>query len=228
MQKLTRRNFIVKSTKYLGVGLGALTTGSEIFMPRNTGASDIHFPELSCGIETEDTLRVLIAYASMYGSTGGIAKNIGQVLCRKGAQVDVLHIENIREPKDYHAIIVGSAIRSSKWLPEAVEFVETNKRAFREKPVAYFLSCLTLCRSNEKTLCKAKTFLNLVREKVPEVKPIDIGLFPGVLDYSKMSFPIRIIMKRKMKQKDVKEGDYRNWASISAWASSLHARIVRA
>ena len=228
MQKITRRKFIVKGTKYLGVSLGALTAGSDIFMPGNTRASDIRFPESSCGTEGEDTLRILVAYASMYGSTGGIAENIGKALCRKGARVDVQLIKNIREPKDYHAIIVGSAIRSSKWLPEAVEFIENNKRAFREKPVAYFLSCLTLCRSSEKTLSLAKQFLNGVKEKIPEVQPVDVGLFPGVLDYSKMSFLVRMIMKSKMKKKDIKEGDYRNWAGISAWASSLHAKIVRA
>ena len=131
-------------------------------MPRDSAASDIHFPESSCGTEKGDNVRVLVDYASMYGSTGGIAENIGQVLCRKGARVDVLQIKNIRETKDYHAIIVGSAIRSSKWLPEALEFVETNIRAFRERPVAYFLSCLTLCRLNEETLRKAKAFLNPV------------------------------------------------------------------
>ena len=169
MHKLTRRSFIINSAKYLGMGLGALSMGNDIFYPRKSAGSEIHFVESHCGIENVDTLKVLVAYASMYGSTGEIAEKIGQVLCRKGTQVDVLQIKNVREPKDYHAIIVGSAIRSSQWLPEAIDFVETNRGVLRERHVAFFLSCLTLSKSNEKTQRKARTFLNPVMEKIPEV-----------------------------------------------------------
>ena len=39
-----------------------------------------------------------------------------------------------------------------------------------------------------------------------QVKPVDMGLFAGVLDYSKISFMTIMIVKSKMKKKGVPEG----------------------
>jgi len=40
------------------------------------------------------------------------------------------------------AMVVGSSICRGRWLPEAVEFVETHQDALSQMPVAYFLVCL--------------------------------------------------------------------------------------
>jgi len=60
------------------------------------------------------------------------------------------------------------------------------------------------------------------------VKPVDIGLFAGVLDYSKLSFVVRMVMKSKMKKKGVPEGDHRNWDDIRAWAEGLSPKLLGA
>ncbi|MBN2123059.1 MAG: hypothetical protein JW821_02090 [Deltaproteobacteria bacterium] len=126
---------------------------------------------------------------------------------------------------EYGAVVVGSAVRNDKWLPEAIAFVVGHRNALKGMPAAYFLSCLTLSRSDEKTRQKAMTFLNPVREAIPEVEPVDVGLFAGVLDYSRTSFPMRVIMRAKMKQKGVEEGDYRNWDTIRTWSSGLQPKL---
>ena len=153
---VTRRDFIVKGAKIAGIGLGAMTVGAEFFTPQLAGASEFRFPESSCGMEATNAPKILVTYASMYGSTGDVADAIGRALCRNGAQVDVQHLKSTSEVEGYHAVVVGSAIRSSKWLPEAIEFVEGHRKTLSEMPVAYFLSCLTLSQSNEETRKKAK------------------------------------------------------------------------
>lgn len=228
MECFTRRGFIVKGVKFAGIGFGAMTLGSALFKPGMAGAEEIRFPESSCGRETVHAPKILVTYASMYGSTGGIAETIGQTLCRNGVQVDVKHLKHVSEVNGYDAVVVGSAIRSSKWMPEALEFVEGQRKTLSEMPVAYFLSCLTLAQPNEKTQKWAEAFLDPLRKAVPEVKPVGVGLFAGVLDYGKMSFPVRMIMKQKMKQHGVGEGDYRSWDNIRNWASGLHPRLVKA
>ena len=49
-----------------------------------------------------------------------------------------------RRPGPYHGAVVGSAIRSDRWLPEAKGFVERNSALLSRIPTAYFLTCLTL------------------------------------------------------------------------------------
>ncbi|MCX6571441.1 MAG: hypothetical protein NT006_08505 [Candidatus Aminicenantes bacterium] len=53
--------------------------------------------------------KVLIAYATRAGSTGEIAKEIGDVLIAKGFAVDVVPVRKVRDISPYRAVIVGSA-----------------------------------------------------------------------------------------------------------------------
>ncbi len=51
-------------------------------------------------MEQEDNgQKILVAYASKYGSTGGVADAIGKGLCSKGAAVDVLLMKNAVKPQ---------------------------------------------------------------------------------------------------------------------------------
>ncbi|KPK22371.1 MAG: hypothetical protein AMK69_19995 [Nitrospira bacterium SG8_3] len=184
------------------------------------------FPESKCGLEGQNKHRVLITYASRCGSTGGVAEAIGQALCNNGVAVDVCLVANVKDLSSYQSVVVGSAIRRSKWLPEAVEFVEENRDFLKEVPVAYFLTCLALSRNTEETRLKAKAYLDPVFKAVPQVQPVNTGLFAGVLDYSKLSWGMRMVMRRKMDKFGVKEGDYRDWDAIGAWTSLVRSRLL--
>jgi len=67
--------------------------------------------------------------------------------------------------------------------------------------------------------------LDPLRNAVPQVQPVDTGLFAGVLDYSKLSLIVRVVMKSKMKKKGVSEGDYRDWDAIHSWAEGLRSAL---
>jgi menaquinone-dependent protoporphyrinogen oxidase len=228
MEGYTRRGFILTGARISGIGIAAMTIGAALFRLQTARAEEIRFPESNCRGESMRAPRILVTYASMYGSTGGIAEALGQALCRNGAQVDVRYLKHASGVDRYDAVVVGSAVRSSQWLPEAIEFVEGHRKTLRDMPVAYFLSCLTLARSNAETRRKAAEFLVPLRKAVPEVNPVGIGRFAGVLDYGKMSFPMQIIMKRKMKASGIGEGDYRDWAAIRAWAAEIHPKLILA
>ncbi len=220
MKNVTRRDFIVSSAMITAGTISTFAFGSSI--PRTVHAAKAEFPESSCGVE--NGRKVLVTYASHCGSTSGVAESIGKVLCNGGATVDIRQVESVRDLTSYQAVVVGSAIHSSKWLPEAVEFVETNQKILSQIPVAYFLTCLALYKSNDKTRRIARSYMNPVLDAVPNVKPVDIGLFAGVLDYSKLSFVVRMVMKSKMKKKGVPEGDHRDWGAIRSWAEGLRQK----
>lgn len=109
---------------------------------------------------------------------------------------------------------------------QASEFVIQNREVLGRLPVACFLTCLTLARPTEENRMKALGFLDPLHRDAPRVKPVDIGLFAGVLDYDKLSFMVRTVMKIKMKDKGVDEGDYRDWASIRSWARDVGPRLL--
>ena len=165
--------------------------------------------------------KILVAYASRCGSTGGVAEAIGQVLCDGGAAVDVRLVKDVTDVSPYRAVVVGSAIRMGQWLPEAVKFVETHRDALSQVPVAYFAVCMTLAEDTEENRRTVAAHLDPVRE---QVQPVDVGLFAGAMDYSKLSFVFRLIIKA-MK---VPEGDFRNWDAIRNWAANVRPLLLGA
>ncbi|MBE9508223.1 MAG: flavodoxin domain-containing protein [Chloroflexi bacterium] len=160
-------------------------------------------------------MNILVAYATKAGSTAEVAAEIGRVIESKGGcQVDVRPVGKLKEVGGYDAVIIGSAIRAGKWLPEATKFVEKHRDALSQVPVALFAVCLTLSEDTEENRRTVAAYLDPVREVV---QPVDVGLFAGVMDYSKLSFILRLMMKA-MKSP---EGDFRDWEVIRAWADSV-------
>ncbi len=226
MEKVTRREFIADSAMFTAGAISVMALGSGVLSPQTVQAAKVEFPESSCGVEKEKGHKVLVAYASDCGSTSEVAEAIGQVLCDNSTTVDIRLVENVKDLSPYQAAVIGSAIHSSKWLPEAMKFVEMKQKALSQMPVAYFLTCLTLYKSNDVTRRRARSYLDPVLDAAPQVKPVDMGLFAGVLDYSKLSFVVRMVMKSKMKKKGVPEGDHRNWDAIRAWAKGLGPKLL--
>jgi len=106
--------------------------------------SGVEFVESSCGTENSIRGKILVAYASQYGSTGGVADAIARVLCKAGAVVDIRLVTNVADLSRYQVIIVGSPVQNDAWRPEAISFVKKNRKLLSKLPVAYFLTCMTL------------------------------------------------------------------------------------
>jgi len=217
---------MVDSALIAGGAFGTLALGSGVFAPKAAHAAKINFLETQCGMPENNGKKVLVAYASYCGTTGGVAEAIGQVLRQKGATVDVRLVKNISDLTPYQAVVIGSATRSSSWWPEAIEFVERNKEELSRKPVAYFLTCLTLYKDTEASRRVARGYMDPALKAAPEVQPVDIGLFAGVLDYSKLKLVYRMVMKSEMKKRGVPEGDFRDWNAIRSWAKGLCSPLL--
>lgn len=223
MQGFDRRKFLVNGAK---VAAGALALSVSAPAIRECWADEIPFIETDCGTAQKAQKKILVAYASQCGSTGGVAEAIGKELCARGAEVDVRLVDNVSDTSGYAAVIVGSAIHSDKWLSQGMEFIDRSKNDLLTKPVAYFLTCLTLCHPSEENLKKAQSFLNPLYDRAPEIKPVETGLFAGKLDYSRLSWMVRMVMKSKMAKKNIEEGDYRDFAAIRDWAGKVHGRLI--
>ena len=216
-QGMNRRDFLLLSA-------GAICTS--ILCQDMAGASSekpgSEFIESTCQRDGKMKKRVLITYASRCGSTGGVAEAMGQVLCGMGASVDVRLVGSVNDLSPYHAVIVGSAIRMSKWLPEAVGFVKNNQDILGRLPTAYFMVCLTMKDDTAENRSKVMAYLDPVRKETPKIQPGAIGLFPGAVNFSKLSFFYKMILKAK----GVAEGDYRDWSAVKAWASTVAPTLL--
>lgn len=207
LEEIRRREFLAMSAGLItAMSLGgALGTGIG-------HAAEIKFPEGECGGSSGE--RVLVAYASKYGSTGGVADAIGKELCGKGTAADVTLIKNAKNPGSYQGVVIGSAIYKGKLMPEAVDFVKKNREILRKVPVAYFLVCMAMRRPTKNNRDTALSYMDPLLKAAPEIKPVGIGTFAGAMDYGNLSTLYKIIIKAK----GLPEGDFRDWNAIRAWA----------
>ena len=169
--------------------------------------------------------KILVTYASRAGSTAGVAEAIGKTLTENGAQVDVLPMQDVHDLSAYRAVVAGSAIRKSKWLPEAVQFIQTHRTILAQKPFAMFTVCITLAMSNTAQYRSAVS--EWVAPVRAQVRPLSEGLFAGMLDFSKLPFNWDTLMLRLTVALGIfPQGDRRDWKAIRTWAENLKPMLV--
>ncbi len=164
--------------------------------------------------------KVLVAYASRHGSTAEIAQIMAEALHHDNVIAEAKWVGHVTDIDEYDAIIIGSAIRYDKWLPEATEFVVRHQSALQQTPVFLFFTCMTLSVKSEKATVQAAEYAAKIAALLPQVSATDVGQFAGALDFDKIPFPGRLIARLIFVFLRVKQGDYRDWAAIRHWAET--------
>ncbi len=219
IRRMDRRSFLTLSASLMA----AIAFGGCRSTPDLARAGETQFPEERCGGDKNREKRVLVTYASKYGSTGGVADAIGKEFCGQGLAADVALIRNAGDLGLYQGVVVGSAIYMGKWMPEATDFVKKNRDILGHMPVAYFLVCITMAQPTEQNRAKALSYMEPVLKAVPEIRPLGVGTFAGALDYHNPPWLYRQILKAK----GAPEGDFRDWNTIRAWAREpVYARFA--
>lgn len=157
-------------------------------------------------------MTILVAYASKYGATRGIAERITRTLQRLGLEASFQPIDSVTDLEAYSAVVLGSAIYYGSWLKEASEFVRRNRALLATRPVWLFSSgpLGAEVKDNEPQPKEIAEFQEMI-------KPRDHRIFFGALDHDKLSFMERMVVKGVR----APEGDYRDWNEIEAWAAGI-------
>jgi menaquinone-dependent protoporphyrinogen oxidase len=169
--------------------------------------------------------KILVTYASGTGSTAEIAEAICKTLLQHGTQTELLPMQDVKDISPYAAVIIGSPIRKSRWLPEAMQFLQAYRTILLQKRVATFTVCITLAMSN------AERFEYAVREWIApvraQVKPVNEGLFAGRLDFSKLPWTLDTLLFRVSVALGIlPKGDHRDWNAVDSWVKSLYPVLL--
>jgi menaquinone-dependent protoporphyrinogen oxidase len=159
--------------------------------------------------------RILVAYASRYGSTAEIAQALGRDLQSRGYKPEVLPVAKVSQLGGYRAILLGSAVRAGDWLGEATGFVRQHQREIRDLPNAFFTVHMMNTGDDEKSRSGRLRYLNRVREMV---RPDSEVFFAGRMDLNRLSFGERLLCRVVG---GASSKDLRNWPAIHAWGSKV-------
>lgn len=174
-------------------------------------------------------MRVLIAYATRHGATGGIAERIAERLRASGLEAEASPASRVADATRYDAFVVGSAAYMFHWLGDATSFVEHNSRLLATRPTWLFSSGPlgtdlvdkqgrdVLETSVPKDIARLRKVVGPRGERIffgamfPDAKPVGIAehvmrLVPAGRD----ALPV---------------GDFRDWAAIDAWADEIAAEL---
>jgi menaquinone-dependent protoporphyrinogen oxidase len=166
-------------------------------------------------------MKILVAVASRHGATREIAEEIGKAiesaLREEGdsAEVDVLFTDTVTSIAGYDGVILGSAVYMGGWLESAKKLVEANRDALRAVPVWLFSS------GPVGEPPKPREDPLEVHELLATVHGREHRLFGGRIDKGTMRFAERAVATALR----VKDGDYRDWPSIRAWARQIGAAL---
>jgi menaquinone-dependent protoporphyrinogen oxidase len=168
-------------------------------------------------------MKVLVAYASKYGFTKGIADFVADKMRENGVDAIAESVDRVSCPEDYDAFVIGSAVFFGKWMREAREFVTKNQQLLAKKPVWLFSSGPT---GTSKTDKKGR---DLLETSIPFeiagfkriVNPRDHHVFYGGFKVSQHGLGIRLLAKSATVREALQEGDFRDWNEIEAWATGI-------
>jgi menaquinone-dependent protoporphyrinogen oxidase len=164
--------------------------------------------------------RVLVAYATKYGATAGIAEKIGQVLRQAGLEADVMPVDHVGDLSPYQAVALGSAVYIGRWRKEAARFLQAHQEELLQKAVWLFSSGPT-GEGDPAELVQGWRFPVSLQPIADRIEPRDVVVLAGAVDQTKLNF----IEKWMLKNVNSPAGDFRDWDAIAAWARSIAAEL---
>ena len=160
--------------------------------------------------------KVLVAYASRAGATAEVAEEVGKVLAAEGLMVDVLPVQKVVSLEPYGALVLGSAARIGRLIPETMRFARKFSKQVKALKVVYFVSCLTMYKQTPEA---RTTVMGYLKPLVKMKEPLDIGLFGGAMVPEKIPGFWSKVMK------NAERGDYRDWDLIREWAKGVAEKL---
>jgi menaquinone-dependent protoporphyrinogen oxidase len=190
--------------------------------------------------------RILVAYATMAGSTAEVAQAVGEEIAKSGLQVDVLPLDQVKDIDAYAGVVVGGPMIMG-WHRGALKFLKKHRGAFQRIPLAVFVTAMSLTQTGETSAgdapvtvdeklpkppvkagnlsfreryARLSNYLRPILKATRPAKPASIGVFGGRLEYGRLKW-WAVLFAMLIVQ--ARAGDRRNWEAIREWAAGLPA-----
>lgn len=162
---------------------------------------------------------VLVAYATMYGSTRDVAELIASTMRSTGLDVDVREAGDVEDLSRYQAVVLGAPLITHKLHKDARRFLSRNEKRLEGLPAALF--ALGPCKEphDDAEWMDCRGQLDKALADVAWLRPVSTELFGGRFDPALLKFPLN-----KMAGSEP-ASDARDWDAIEAWAAELPALL---
>ena len=163
--------------------------------------------------------KMLVAYATRYGSTAEVAEAVGERLGEQGLAVDVKPVKDVRSCDGYDAVVFGTPIYLGAMLKEGRAFLERERAALESRPIAIFALGPTSAADD---LSEASKQLDKALEKLPWLTPVAATVFVGAYDPAKLGLADKLLTKLPASPlHGLGARDDRDWGAIGEWAEGV-------
>ncbi len=161
-------------------------------------------------------MRVLVSYASRFGSTRDVATHVAERLRSVGNDVDLRPAEPGLDVDTYEAVVFGGGVYDGSWTSEATTFLRRVAPELAEKPV--WLFSLGSFGDRHPVIGRLmKKEPKEIGEFEQAIHPRDYRVFAGVIDLDQWPSWGRLLFMAFGGH----GGDNRDWAAIDAWADEI-------
>ena len=169
--------------------------------------------------------KVLVAFASKYGSTKEVAKAVADVLCESGFAADLQPVSKVRDLAPYGAVVLGAPIYLGSWLADFRRFLAKHQEAFIKHPPAIFT--LGPMHSDPNEWKGVRNQLAQELAKYPWLNPSTVELFGGKYDPAKLRIPDSLLTALPASPlHGMPASDARDWQAIRAWTQKMAKQLL--
>ncbi len=170
-------------------------------------------------------MNVLVAYASVHGSTAEVGEFIGKTLTERGLKVTTASVDAVRIISPYDVVILGTAIQMGTWLPEMTDFITRFQDMLATKTVYLWVSCIRVLEPHGYQHVMEYYMANDLLERL---KVQDTAVFAGKLDLQQVDWNERWTLAARYDGATWPssfDGDFRDWDTIRAWCDKIAEAI---
>lgn len=163
--------------------------------------------------------KVLVAYATRYGSTKEVAESIAATLRENGLAVEIQPLRDVRSLESFSGVVMGAPLQMFRWHKDALQFLARFEKTLGKLPVAVF--ALGPFHDVESEWTEIRSELDKELAKFPWFSPLATAIFGGKYDPATLSFPFSLLPALKQ----LPASDIRDWEAIHAWAIELTGKL---
>jgi len=163
--------------------------------------------------------KVLVAYATRYGSTREVAEAVGAVLRGHGVDAEVRSVKGVTALGGYAGVVLATPFYLGSMLKDATAFLERHRAALEVVPVA--LVALGPTQASD-DMTEARKQLDGALTKLEWLKPVAAEMFVGKYDPARLRLLDKLIaLPPASPLHGMVAHDERDWDAIQAWTDAL-------